>query len=225
MSGILESAYNLLLDPNILFLLYIVAIVGLFVEISHPGAILPGVMGALALVLFLFGAGSIGPNWAGLLLMVLAFVLLVLDVRMPTHGVLTVGAMLSLIFGSLIFFNSGAPYNEAQVNPVIVYIMAGVVGLFGFIIIGYLVNARRKGIMKTGVEGMIGARAVALTPLNPQGRVMYGGENWLATLEDPTVSLDPGAEVQIVSVAGLHLYVRPAPSQLSYPDALNIVSE
>lgn len=110
-------------------------------------------------------------------------------------------------------------------NLVGVYIIAGIVGLFSFILVGYLLNVHRQGIMKTGVEGMIGARAVVLTRLKPTGRVMYGGENWLATLEDPTMSLDPGAEVRIVSVSGLLLYVRPAPYQLAYPDSLNVVSE
>src|SRR6266581_1708195 len=114
--SIVDTLYSFLLDPNVIFLLFIVAMIGIYLEISHPGVILPGVTGGIALVLFLLAVGSLSLNWAGLALMVLAFVLLVLDLRLPTHGVLTVGAIISLIFGALLFFNSGGPYSGPQVN-------------------------------------------------------------------------------------------------------------
>ncbi|HKV59464.1 MAG TPA: nodulation protein NfeD [Ktedonobacteraceae bacterium] len=205
----LDTLYSLLLDPNVIFLLFIVAVVGLFVEISHPGMILPGVVGAIALILFLLGAGSISPNWAGLALMALAFVLLVLDVKLTTHGVLTVGAIASLIFGALIFFNSGGPYSSPHVNTVLVIVMASFVGLLGLYIVMLIMHIRRQRVT-TGTEGMIGEIAVAITPLLPDGRVNYAGENWSAVLDDPGISLDPGSAVRIVSVEGLRLHVAPA---------------
>ncbi|HVB73197.1 MAG TPA: nodulation protein NfeD [Ktedonobacteraceae bacterium] len=204
-----DTLYSLILDPNVIFLLFIVAMIGLFVEISHPGMILPGVVGAIALILFLFGAGSISPNWAGLALMALAFVLLVLDIKLTTHGVLTVGAIASLIFGALIFFNSGGPYQGPQVNIALVFGMAGFVGLLGLYVVLIVMRTRRQRVM-TGTEGMIGAMAFATTPLMPDGWVDYQGEQWAAVLDDPEMSLDPGSEVRIVSVEGLHLHVAPA---------------
>ena len=204
-----DTLYSLLLDPNVIFLLFIVAVIGLFVEISHPGIILPGVVGGISLILFLFGAGSISPNWAGLALMGLAFVLLVLDVKLTTHGVLTLGAIASLIFGALLFFNSGGPYAGPQVNTALVIGMAGFVGLLGLYVVMVIVRIRRQRVT-TGTEGMIGAIAIAMTPLMPEGRVDYGGENWSAVLDNPTISLDPGSEVRIVSVEGLRLHVAPA---------------
>jgi membrane-bound serine protease (ClpP class) len=203
-----DSLYALLIDPNVVFLLFVVAMVGIFVEIAHPGAILPGVTGAIALILFLFGAGSLAPNWAGLALMGLAFVLLVLDVRLTTHGVLSVGAVISLVVGALLFFNSGGPYQGPQVNSVLVYVTGGVVGLFALYIVTIVVRTRRMPIT-TGREGMIGAKAIALTQLAPEGRVEYGGEDWAAVLEDPDTSVDPGAEVRIVAVEKLLLHVVP----------------
>jgi membrane-bound serine protease (ClpP class) len=204
-----DTLYSLLLDPNVIFLLFIVAIIGLFVEISHPGMILPGVVGAISLILFLFGAGSISPNWAGLALMALAFVLLILDVKLTTHGVLTLGAIASLIFGALLFFNSGGPYQGPQVNNALVFGMAGFIGLLGFYVVMVMVRVRRQRVT-TGIEGMIGAIAIALTPLLPDGRVDYEGENWSAVLDNPDMSLDSGSEVRIVSVEGLRLHVAPA---------------
>src|SRR6266571_5673393 len=206
--SLFDSLYGFLLDPNVIFLLFIIAMIGIYLEISHPGAILPGTAGGIALLLFLFAVGSLAPNWAGLALMVLAFVLLVLDVRLPTHGVLTVGAVISLVFGALLFFNSGGPYSGPQVNPLVVYSMAGLVGLIGFSLVTVIVRVQRRPVT-TGVEAMIGAKVVALTPLLPEGRVSFGGENWAAVLADPATSVDEGAEVQVVGVEGLRLHVQP----------------
>lgn len=220
--GLVDNLYGLLADPNIIFLLFIVAIIGIYVEISHPGLILPGVMGSIALLLFLFGAGSLAPNWAGLALMVLAFVLLVLDMRLPTHGVLTIGAVVSLIVGALLFFNSGngGPYQGEQVNPLVVIAMSVLVGGLGFYVITVVIRTRRAPV-STGVEGMIGTTVTALTPLLPDGRVRYGGEDWAAVLDPPVLTVDTGSELRIVAVDGLLLHVQlataipsPAPRNL-----------
>jgi membrane-bound serine protease (ClpP class) len=107
---------------------------------------------AIALILFLFAAGSLAPDWAGLILIVLAFVLLVLDVRLPTHGVLTIGAVVSLIVGSLLFFNTGNPYGGPGINPRVVYVVAGFVGLLGLSLVTFVVRAQRLPV-SNGVEG------------------------------------------------------------------------
>ena len=157
----------LILDPNVTFLLFVVAMIGIYVEVSHPGLILPGVTGGIALLLFFFATGSLSPNWVGLALMALAFVLLVLDVRLPSHGVLTIGAVISLIFGALIFFNSGGPNQGPQVNPLVVYIVGAVVGAIGLSLVTVIVRAQRRPVT-TGVEGMIGSIVVASTALLPE---------------------------------------------------------
>ncbi len=204
-----DTLYGFLLDPNVVFLLFIIAMIGIFLEISHPGAILPGTVGGIALILFLFAIGSLSFNWAGLALMALAFVLLIVDLRAPTHGILTVGAMIALIFGALILFDNGASYGVPAIDPVVIYVMAGFVGVLSFALISLIVRAQRRRAT-TGPAAMIGARAVALTPLLPEGRVDYGGENWAAVLDGPAISLDAGSEVQVVGIEGLRLHVRPA---------------
>jgi membrane-bound serine protease (ClpP class) len=209
-----DSLYTFLIDPNVAFLLFVVAMIGIYLEIAHPGVIVPGVVGGIALLLFLFAAGSLSPNWVGLALMGFALVLLVLDIRLPSHGVLTIGAVISLVLGTLLFFNSGSggPYGEPHVNPLIVYVMGGVVGLIGLSLVSFIVRAQRQPVT-TGVEGMIGARVTALTDLEPEGRVSYGGENWAAVLDPPALAVDAGTILQIVSVEGLRLHVRPLRNQ------------
>lgn len=208
------AIYDFLIDPNVVFLLFIVAMIGIYLEISHPGAIVPGVTGSIALLLFLLAVGSLSPNWVGLGLMALAFVMLVLDVRVTTHGVLTLGAVVSLIIGALIFFNSGGPYSGPQVNPLVVYAMAGLLGILGLMLVTFIVRTRKRPV-NTGIEGMIGATATTLTPLLPEGRVSFGGEDWAAVLDPPTTTLDPGSQVRIVGVEGLRLHVRPIVDTLS----------
>ncbi len=205
--------YSFLTDPNTVFLLFIVALIGLYMEISHPGAIVPGIMGTIALVLFLLNAGSLSPNWGGFVLMALAFVLLVLDTKMPAHGILTVGAAASLIAGSLLFFNSGGPANGQGIDPLVVYIMSGVVGSFGLLIAVYVARARHLPV-DNGMEGIIGAKVTALTPLMPEGRVRYGGEDWAAILDPPTVAVDRNTLLIVTAIDGLRLHVRPVVLEL-----------
>jgi len=214
MNSLSDTFLSLLLDPNVIFLLFIVALIGIFVEVSHPGAIIPGVIGSIALILFLFGSWFLSPNWAGLVLMALAFVLLILDVKLPAHGILTLGAVISLITGAFLFFNSGRPPQGPQLNPILVFAMGGLVGFVGLYVVTLIVRTRRRSV-KTGTDSMIGATVIASTPLQPVGRVNYKGEDWTAVLDDPSTSVDPGTEVRIVAVEGLLVHVQPVVNRLS----------
>ena len=214
MNSLSDTFLSLLLDPNVIFLLFIVAVIGIFVEVSHPGAIIPGVIGSIALILFLFESWFLSPNWAGLVLMALAFVLLILDVKLPAHGILTLGAVISLITGAFLFFNSGRPPQGPQLNPILVFAMGGLVGFVGLYVVTLIVRTRRRSV-KTGTDSMIGAIVIASTPLQPVGRVNYKGEDWTAVLDDPSTSVDPGTEVRIVAVEGLLVHVQPVVVRLS----------
>src|SRR5438874_12570129 len=214
MNSLSNTILSLLLDPNVIFLLFIVALIGVFVEVSHPGAIIPGVVGSLALILFFFGACFLSPNWAGLVFMTLAFVLLLLDVKLPAHGILTLGAVISLIAGAFLFFNGGQSSQGPQLNPILVFAMGGLVGIVGLYIVTLVVRTRRRSV-KTGTDSMIGTIVIASTPLQPVGRVNYNGEDWTAVLDDPSISVDPGTEVQIVGVEGLLVHVQPVVDKLS----------
>jgi membrane-bound serine protease (ClpP class) len=201
----------MLLDPNIVFLLFVVAVLGVYVEIAHPGTFVPGIVGTIAFVAFIFAASFLAPDWIGLAFMLLAAVLLVLDVKLPGHGALTVGAMLSLVVGALLFFHNGGP--GSTLSPILVYCVTAIVGGVGFLLVRIAMRARRMRVT-TGVESMIGVTVTAKTPLLPEGRVRYAGEDWAAILDEPAASADPGSKLQIVSVEGLRLHVQPVGSVL-----------
>jgi membrane-bound serine protease (ClpP class) len=213
-----------LADPTVLFLLFILAAAGIYIELSHPGAIVPGVIGALALILFLFSAGSIQPNWAGLALMLLAIVLLAIDVRAPSHGFLTAGALVSLVIGALIFFDTGSKPEGQGLNP---WALVGAVAALGAIsvtILSFAIRVQRRPVT-TGVEGLIGKTATVIAPLAPIGRVRLFGENWAARLagnhannEEP---IRTGQSVRITGIDGITLIVEPVSPALEAPREVN----
>ncbi|MEO7001965.1 MAG: NfeD family protein [Ktedonobacterales bacterium] len=209
---------TVIFDPTVLFVLFLVAAVCIYLELSHPGVILPGTLGAIALILFFFGSGSLQPNWVGFVLMALAIVLLAVDVRAPTHGVLTIGALISFVIGSLIFFDTGPDIGAQDVSPYVVVGSALGLGLVALVVLRYAIGAQLRRDT-TGKAGFIGKTAKVIAPLgvigSADGRVMLQGENWLARLAQ---ALPPGAApigdgqmVRVKRVEGLRLIVEPLP--------------
>ena len=206
-----NSVEAFLFDPTVLFILFVIAAICIYLELAHPGAIVPGVVGALALVVFLIGSTGISPNWGGLALMLLAIVLLAIDTRTPTHGVLTVGALISLVAGALIFFDTGPNPGAQGVNP---YVVVGVtlgVGLIALLVLRAIVAAQLRRVT-TGTESYVGKVVTVIEPVAPAGRVTLQGENWAAKLAQPnTPPLPAGAMGRVTGVQGLTLLVTHAP--------------
>jgi membrane-bound serine protease (ClpP class) len=221
---IANRVQSFLADPTVLFLLFILAAACIYIELSHPGAIVPGVIGALALILFLFSAGSIQPNWAGLALMLLAIVLLVIDVRAPTHGFLTAGALVSLVIGALIFFDTGSNPEGQGLNPWALVGAVAALGAISITILSFVVRSQRRPVT-TGVEGLIGKTATVIVPLAPSGRVRLLGENWAArlagSLADNEAPIRAGQSVRITGIDGITLIVEPVPPALGAPREVN----
>jgi membrane-bound serine protease (ClpP class) len=213
-----------LADPTMLFLLFILAAACIYIELSHPGAIVPGVIGALALILFLFSAGSIQPNWAGLALMLLAIVLLAIDVRAPTHGFLTAGALVSLVIGALIFFDTGSNPEGQGLNPWALVGAVVALGAISITILSFAVRAQRRPVT-TGIEGLIGKTATVIVPLAPTGRVRLLGENWAARLAGNRAGneapIRAGQSVRITGIDGITLIVEPVSQALEAPREVN----
>lgn len=223
----------MLTDPTVLFILFIVAAIGLYAEWAHPGAIAPGIIGAGALLLFLIGALTLPFNWFGFALMALGVVLLAAGVRAHAHGTLTVGALVSLVVGSLLFFNTGAHSATTHVSPFIIFSFGAALGVIALIVLRFAIAAQRRGLT-TGKESYVGRTVIVIEALNPTGRVRLLGENWLARLDprytqpdfrlvhpsagvsaavSPGVTspgLAVGAQARVVRVEGLTLIVEPA---------------
>ena len=197
-----QGILSAIASPQILFLLLMGALAGLGGEISHPGAIFPGVIGALCLVLFLFASQVIPVNWAGVLLVVMAVFLFAAEVKVASHGLLTVGGITAMILGAMMLVDAPAP--EMQV-PLRLLLPAAAVVAVGTILLVRLVVAARRRRPVTGSEGLIGRGAVAETDLRPDGWVLVMGESWRGIADGEVRSGEP---VTVVGVDGLTLRVK-----------------
>jgi membrane-bound serine protease (ClpP class) len=198
-----ERFLHIITNPTIAFVLLTLGINALLFELSSPGGYAAGIVGAICLLLAFYSLGVLPVNYAGLVLIGLAFVLFVVDIKAPTHGVLTVGGIASLIAGALILFNS--PLYRVSISAVVA--VAAVTGLFFAFAIAKVVQAQRRPAV-TGREGLMGALAQARTPLDPEGTVLVHGELWDAVVVAGTIA--QGENVEVVAVDGFRLRVRKA---------------
>ena len=199
-----EEFLNVLSNPNIAYILIMLGTYGLIYELANPLSIFPGVVGGICIILAFFALGTLPVNYAGLALLVFSFVLFIIELKTPTHGILTAGGIISLILGSIFLFNTDMPYY--RVSPLLI---AGVViatVLFFCIILAFVVRTFKKQVT-TGQEGIIGLTGTVKTPLEPKGRIMVRGELWNAITMGKY--LQKGERAVIKKVEGLKVYVEP----------------
>jgi len=201
----LERFFQMLSDPNIAYILLSLGMLGLFFELANPGSILPGVLGGILLLLGLYALGTLDVNWTGVLLMGFAFLLFLIDLYVPTHGVLTLGGIIAFALGSLLLLQS--PANPAfQLSRAVIIAVTGTVAAL-FLILVYLVARSHARRPATGKEALIGARAIVRRALEPEGMVFVEGELWRArSLSGP---IPAGQTVRVVGLEGLVLLVEP----------------
>ncbi|MFB3882676.1 MAG: nodulation protein NfeD [Armatimonadota bacterium] len=199
-----ESFFHVLADPNILLVLLILAGLGIMFELQNPGAILPGVIGGLCLLLALYSMAALPVNYAGVGLIVFAMLLFLAEVKVPSHGVLTVGGVISFVLGAMMLTNTSlAP--ALRVSWQVIVVMGVLLVLFFLFVIGAAVRAHMRKV-RTGEEGMLRERGRALTRLAPLGTVLVEGERWQArSLDGDTAE---GEEVEVMGREGLVLTVR-----------------
>jgi len=188
-------------DPSIAFLLMGLAMLGIFVEITNPGLIFPGVFGAIALLLAFFSLGTLPVNLAGILLIVLAFGFFIAELFTTSFGLFTAGGVVALVIGSLIMFKGGPLFS---VDPWLIAVVTIIITAF-FVFVVYKVIAARKQRAFTGAEDIVGGTATVKKSLNPKGIVIFRGENWTATSESGTI--EPDEEVLITRYDSLKLWV------------------
>jgi len=188
-------------DPNIAYILLSLATLGIMAEIFNPGLIFPGVVGGICGLLAFYSLGMLPVNYAGVLLVVLAFGLFIAEVFTASFGLFTAGGITSLVIGSLILFKGGPLF---QVSPwLITTVVIIIAAIFAFVISRVIRAHRRQA--STGREELIGKTAVVKVALEPEGTVFYKGERWAAISDRGQV--EPGEAVIITRVDGLKLYV------------------
>jgi membrane-bound serine protease (ClpP class) len=190
--------------PEVLFLLLLGAFAGIGAELSHPGLVLPGVVGVLCLILFLFASQIIPINWAGLLLILLGLALFAAEVKVTSYGLLTVGGIVAMGLGAMMLVESPLP--EARISPWTIWPAVGAMALWTTLLLRLAVHAHRRR-PTTGAAGMVSARGVARTPLaaGGEGWVEVAGERWRAEADEAVAE---GDRIQVIAVDGLTLRVR-----------------
>lgn len=195
-------------NPNIAYILLMFGIYGIFFELSNPGAIFPGVVGAIFLILAFFALQTLPVNYAGLLLILLALVLFIMEVKIVSYGLLTIGGVISMSLGSLMLFEQPpdifAPVISISISLVISFVL--ITAAFFVFAFSLAFRTHRKKVT-TGTEGMVGEIGVAQTRLTPEGTIKVHGEIWKALCDD---AIKKGERVRVVSVESLSLKVRKA---------------
>lgn len=212
-TNLIEEALGFLTDPNIVFLLLSVGVQAILIELSSPGGWVAGFIGVVCLLLAVFGLGILPTNWFGILFLVVAFVLFILDIKAPTHGALTVAGVASFIVGALVLFNTirlpGMPETAggASVSTPLVIGTGIVLGLIFFGIVTIALRAQRAPV-KYGREILPGKVGIVRRDLNPRGQVQVAGELWTARLAEGEDPLLAGMEVEVLEMDGLELVVK-----------------
>lgn len=200
--GIRHKILDIISDPNIAYLLMLLGFYGIFFELTNPGVILPGVLGALALILALYSFQTLPVNYAGLLLIFLAIVLFILEIKITSYGMLTIGGLVSMTIGSIMLFDSPLPFFQLSLKVILPAVL--LTTLFFSLTVYLVVKAyRRKPV--TGAEGLIGLEGEARTDVHQKGQVFVHGEIWQAWSDEP---VNAGEKVIVEKVENLKLKVR-----------------
>jgi membrane-bound serine protease (ClpP class) len=206
----IEELLGLLTDPNIVFTLLAIGQVAILIELSNPGGWVAGFVGATCLLLAVYGLGILPVNWFGILFLVLAFVLFILDIKAHTHGALTAAGVFSFIIGALVLFNSVRVPGFQPVSVPLVVSSGILLGMAFFAAMMVAVRAMRRPVL-TGTAPLVGRYGTVRRDLNPRGQVQVAGELWTAELaDDQPGPLPSGSQVQVTAIEGLRLKVRKA---------------
>jgi membrane-bound serine protease (ClpP class) len=191
-------------DPNIAYLLMSIGTIGIMAELYSPGAILPGIIGAISLILAFYSLQSLPVNYAGALLVILGVVFLLLEISVTSYGLLALGGLAAMTLGGLLLIKSDAPFMQVSLSFLLPTVIT--VGALVGTIIWMAAKGGRRGPV-TGVEGMIGSIGIAKTDLNPRGQIALHGEIWEAISQTP---IRQGEAAEVTSVEGLTVKVAPS---------------
>ncbi len=203
--GIRLTFLNIISDPNVAYLLMILGFYGLFFELSSPGAIFPGVFGGISLILAFYAFQTIPINYAGLLLILLAIILFLAEIKVVSGGVLTIGGIISMLLGSTMLIDSeAAPFLRISWSVILPVVLLTVIFFAGLVAMAIKAQVEKSTL---GQEGLLLETGEALTDIAPEGQVMVHGETWSAESDE---AINKGERVRVVKLDGLRLKVKRA---------------
>ena len=203
-----DKVLRMISDPNIAYLLMMIGMAGLFFELAHPGVIFPGVIGAISLILAFYSFQTLPVNYAGLLLIVLAIILFIAEVKVASYGILSLGGLTSLILGSIMLFED-ARVSLKFMTPTVI-----LVGGF-FVLVSTLAFRAYRAKPISGMEGLIGEVGLVKDTIDPEGRVFVHGEIWRAVSR---TRIEPGQKVVVEDMDGLVLTVKAYSSEETHTE-------
>lgn len=191
-------------DPNIAYILMLLGMYGMIFELSNPGSILPGIVGVIFLILAFFAMQTLPLNYAGLMLIIFAIILFLLEIKVASYGLLSIGGVISMLLGSLMLFDSPEPFFKVSLSVILPAVI--LTAAFFLFAIGFGLKAQKLKPV-SGAEGIIGEVGVAVEKISPEGRIKVHGEFWNAVAESP---INPKEKVKVCAVLdGLMLKVEP----------------
>jgi membrane-bound serine protease (ClpP class) len=196
---------DVLSDPNIAYIFFLLGVYGLLFELYNPGSVLPGVVGAISLILAFYSLHTLPVNYAGLALIIVGIILFVLELKITSYGLLTVGGVVSLVLGSIMLINSDSALEFVSISWSVIIPSVIFTVLFFTFAIGMGIRAQRRKPV-TGIEGLVGEKGVTLGVLAPNGQVRIHGEIWNATTSGSPI--EKGTSVEVVRAEGLLLIVQ-----------------
>jgi len=199
-----EKILDILSDPNIAYILFMLGIYGLLFELYNPGSILPGVVGVISLILAFYSLHTLPINYAGLALIIFGVILFIAEIKITSYGMLTVSGIISLILGSIMLIRSDSSLEFIEISWSAIIGVAAVTVFFFLFVLGFGLRAQRLK-PTTGSEGMIGETGEVLADLNPAGSVRVHGEIW--TAESASGFIEQGAKIRVVEIHNLTLRV------------------
>jgi len=205
--GLRLELLKTLSDPNIAYLLMTIGTVGIIAELYSPGAILPGIVGAISLILAFYSLQSLPVNYAGVLLFILGIVFFILEASVTSYGLLAIGGVIAMLLGSVMLIKTDVEF--LQISWSVILPVVALAAAFSLFIVGMGVKAMRRRPV-TGPEEMVGLVGIVKTALTPHGQLAVHGELWEAISERP---LQPGDKAEVIRVDGLRLYVKPLTKQ------------
>jgi len=200
-----QKILGLLSDPNIAYILFMIGIYGIMFELYNPGAIFPGVIGGISLIIALYSLHTLPVNYAGLALIIFAVILFIAEIKVVSHGLLTIGGVISLFFGSIMLINTESTLEVFKISWQVILVTVILTATFFIFAIGLGIKAQRRK-PTTGIEGIIGEIGETISNLEPEGQIRIHGELWNAESLDGSIS--KGTKVKVSQVSNLKLMVR-----------------